>query len=232
MKEKIIIIIPCFNEEETILTTVNAIKDKYDYIVINDGSTDNSKEVLKRNNINHVNLVMNLGIGGAMETGYKYAYQNNCDIALQFDGDYQHDETYIKNLIEPILKKEANLVIGTRYIKGKKSKFQSTFLRRLGKNIISFCILILTGKKITDPTSGFRASDKLIIEYFKDHYVTEYPEPETNLMLLKKKYKVLEVPVEMKERIHGTSSIKPLKSIYYMISVILALFLSKSRRSK
>lgn len=124
----VLVIIPCYNEEESIEKVVNSIKkEKLDYIVINDGSTDNSLQLLRKKHINHLNLDNNLGIGGVMQTGYKYALKKNYDIAVQFDGDGQHDSSYIKELIKPIENKEANLVIGSRFI-GNKSEFKSTFL--------------------------------------------------------------------------------------------------------
>ena len=142
---KILLIIPAYNEEENILRVCNLIKEynqnnefKLDYIVINDGSKDKTLEILNENNLNHINLVHNLGIGGAVQTGYKYAYENGYDIAIQFDGDGQHDVNYVYKICEPIIKNEADMCIGTRYLDKSSSEFQSTFMRRLGKNIISF----------------------------------------------------------------------------------------------
>jgi glycosyltransferase involved in cell wall biosynthesis len=204
---KILLIIPAYNEEDNILTVCNIIKEynkktnqKLDYVVINDGSKDNTLKILQDNNLNCIDLIRNLGIGGAVQTGYKYAFENNYDIAIQFDGDGQHDINYVKKICEPILKKEADMVIGSRYIKDEKSKFQSTFMRRLGANIISFFIKICCTKKITDPTSGFRAVNKKIIELFSENYPKEYPEPESTVSLLVNGYNVKEVSVNMNER--------------------------------
>ena len=222
---KILAVIPCYNEEKNIVKTVEDIKKaKIDYIVINDGSKDNSLEVLKENKINHINLSNNLGIGGVMQTGYKYALQNNYDIVVQFDGDGQHDATYIDKITKPIIEKKANLVIGSRFV-GDESKFKSTKMRRVGINILSFLLKIMTKKQIKDMTSGFRAADKKVIKIFARDYPYEYPEPVTNLSLAKANCKILEVPVKMKERKHGKSSISKLKSIYYMINVILLFFI-------
>ena len=163
---KVLLIIPAYNEEENILNTCNKIKefsDELDYIVINDGSKDNTLKILQENNIKHINLINNLGIGGAVQTGYKYAYEHGYDIAIQFDGDGQHDVNYVPNICEPIVEGQADMVIGTRYLDKSASQFQSTFMRRLGSNIIFFFIKVCTGKKITDPTSGFRAANKNII---------------------------------------------------------------------
>lgn len=232
MKQKILLIIPAYNEEENILRVCKEIDKKrpdLDYIVINDGSKDNTLKILQDNNINHINLIHNLGIGGAVQTGYKYAYEKGYDIAIQYDGDGQHDVTYVEKICKPLIKDEANMCIGTRYLDKSSSEFQSTFMRRLGKNIISCIIRICCHKKITDPTSGFRAADRKIIEQFAKKYPTEYPEPESTVDVLKKKYKVIEVPVSMREREGGKSSINVFKSVDYMIKVSLAILVDSLR---
>lgn len=240
---KILLIIPAYNEEENILKTCDTINQynqnadlQLDYVVINDGSKDNTKKILQENNINHINLICNLGIGGAVQTGYKYAYENNYDIAIQFDGDGQHDINYVKKICEPIIQKQADMVIGTRYLKKEESEFQSTFMRRFGSGIISFFIKLLCGKKITDPTSGFRAANKSVIGEFEKKYPKEYPEPESTVSLLVNKYKVLEIPVSMNERTSGKSFVTPWKSVDYMIKVVLAIIIDsisfRKRRSK
>lgn len=240
---KVLLIIPAYNEEENILRVVNLIEDynksnefKVEYIVINDGSKDNTIKILTENKINHISLVHNLGIGGAVQTGYKYAYENDYDIAVQFDGDGQHDISCVYKICEPIIKNEADMCIGTRYLDKTSSEFQSTFMRRLGKNIISFMINLCCKKKITDPTSGFRATNKKIIELFAKDYPTEYPEPESTVEVLIDRYKVIEVPVSMNERIGGKSSINIWKSVDYMIKVSLAVIIDsinfKKRKEK
>lgn len=236
---KVLLIIPAYNEEENILNTCNKIKEfsnELDYIVINDGSKDNTLKILQENNIKHINLINNLGIGGAVQTGYKYAYENGYDIAIQFDGDGQHDVTYVPNICEPIINGQADLVVGSRYLDKSSSEFQSTFMRRLGGNIISFFIKICTGKKIADPTSGFRAANKRVIEEFAKEYPTEYPEPESSVLLLINGYKINEIPVSMNERQGGKSSIRFWKSADYMIKVVLSIIIDsisfKRRRKK
>lgn len=227
---KVLMIIPAFNEELNIENTVNKIinynnksKNNIDYIVINDGSTDNTEEVCKKNKYKVINLVNNLGIGGAVQTGYKYAYENNYDVAIQFDGDCQHDENYIDNLVEEV-KNGADFVIGSRFVEDL-SKFKSTGTRRLGIKIISLLIKICTKTRIYDPTSGFRAANKKVCKLFANDYPIEYPEPESTVKLIKKGLKIKEIPVEMHEREHGESSIKPLKSIYYMFSVCISIII-------
>lgn len=229
---KIILIIPAYNEEENVLNVYKTITEynekneqKLDYVFINDGSKDNTLNILRENRINHINLINNLGIGGAVQTGYKYAVDNGYDIAIQFDGDGQHDINYVSNICEPLIQGQADMCIGTRYLDKSASKFQSTFMRRLGANIISTCIKLFCGQKITDPTSGFRAVNKKVIEEFAKNYPTEYPEPESTVYLLVNGYKVKEVPVSMNERIGGVSSIRLWKTVDYMVKVVLAIII-------
>ena len=238
MNKKILLIIPAYNEENNILSTINKInsynktnKYKYEYIVINDGSKDNTESILVENNINHITLIHNLGIGGAVQTGYKYAYENNYDVAVQFDGDGQHNVEYVKKLIDAMEKEKADLVIGSRYV-NTTGKFKSTMMRRLGIKVISFVIKIFTGKKITDTTSGFRACNKTIIKYFAAEYPLEYPEPISTTNLIKMGYKVGECHVEMNARESGESSIRTWKTIYYMFNVILSIITTCLRRYK
>lgn len=239
MKDRILLIIPAYNEEENILGTYKEIRNfnknnkvKYDVIVINDGSTDNTENILNENKIRHITLIHNLGIGGAVQTGYKYAYENNYDIAVQFDGDGQHDVNYVYDIIKPILDKKADFTIGSRFIDKTSSRFKSTVARQIGIRVISKAINISTHKKVFDTTSGFRACNKEIIKSFSISYPLEYPEPVTTTELLKKGYKLKEVPVSMNERIGGTSSIKAWKNIYYMVNVCLSILMVKIRRYK
>jgi glycosyltransferase involved in cell wall biosynthesis len=235
---KTLIIIPAYNEEKNILKTYKSIidynkknKTNYDVIVINDGSTDNTKLVLEKNNIPHINLINNLGIGGAVQTGYKYALDNNYDIAVQFDGDGQHNADYIEKIITPIKNKECNMVIGSRFIE-EIDTFKSSATRRLGINIISFFIKLVTGKKIYDTTSGMRAADQNIIKEFSKDYPVEYPEPVSTTLMIKKGYKIGEESVCMNEREFGVSSIRAWKNIYYMINVVLYILVIGLRRYK
>lgn len=226
---KVLVIIPAYNEELNIKNTckkLEKIKDnldfELDYIVINDGSADNTEQVCIDNKLPMISLVHNLGIGGAVQTGYKYALKNNYDIAIQFDGDGQHDANYIKDLVEPIINNDAQMTIGSRYI-SELSEFKSTKIRQLGITILSFILKLTTGKKIYDMTSGFRAVNRDIIKIFASGYPNDYPEPETIVEVIKKGYIVKEIPVKMHEREYGKSSITPLKSIYYMVKVSYAM---------
>ena len=233
---KVLVVIPAYNEEKNILKTVNNIMNTkikgvtLDYVVINDCSRDNTKQVLIDNKINFIDLPFNLGIGGAVQTGYKYAYYNNYDIAIQFDGDGQHDAAYLKDLIDEI-KKGNDIVIGSRFV-SELSTFKSTKLRRIGINFLSWLIEFVTGKKIYDPTSGFRAINKNIIKLFSNNYPIDYPEPDTIVTVIKKGYNVSEIPVKMNKRENGKSSINPIKSVYYMIKVSLAIIIAETSVKK
>lgn len=232
---KVLLIIPAYNEEENILNTCNKIKefsDELDFIVINDGSKDNTQKILEENNLNHINLIKNLGIGGAVQTGYKYAYENGYDIAIQFDGDGQHDVNYVPNICKPIIEGKADMVIGTRYLDKSESKFQSTFMRRFGSKIICTLIKLTTKTKVTDPTSGFRAVNKDIIKVFANEYPSDYPEPESIVNITNLGYKIMEVPVSMNEREGGKSSINVWKSAHYMIKVSLAIIIDSLNKRR
>lgn len=232
-----ILIIPAYNEEANIVNTCNKIIEynrkngtAYDFIVINDGSRDSTGELCRRNRFPVVNLVHNLGIGGAVQTGYKYAWENGYDIAVQYDGDGQHDVACVGDIIAPILEGQADFVIGSRFVKKEQDNFKSTFMRRVGIRIISLAIRLVTGKKIQDTTSGFRACGREIMKKFAQSYPAEYPEPVTTVELLKQKYRVQEEYVKMNEREGGVSSIRAWKTVYYMINVILSIFVVGTRR--
>lgn len=227
-KMKTLIIIPAYNEEASIETVIQQLyldcKD-VDYIVINDCSKDNTLKVLKNCNASYVNLPLNLGIGGGVQTGYKYAMQNGYDIAVQIDGDGQHDTSYLKKLIEPIENGEADIVIGSRFI--DKQGFQSSGMRRAGIRFLSSLIRVCCGKRVHDVTSGFRAVNRRYIELYAQEYPVDYPEPEAIVKAALTGARIFEIPVIMKERENGSSSISSWKSIYYMIKVSLAIILCR-----
>lgn len=230
---RVLMIIPAYNEEESILQTVQQIESykefcdfTLDYVIINDGSTDKTKEIIDQYKLNHIDLFINLGIGGAVQTGYKYAQKMNYDIAVQFDGDGQHDIASLPKLVLPIINNEADITVGSRFINPKASDFKTTFMRRFGIKIISFIIFVTTGKRIFDTTSGYRAANKKVISYFAKRYPVKYPEPESIVHLIKRKYRFKEVGVNMFERQGGKSSITPIKSIRYMIEVCSVILIS------
>lgn len=228
---KKLVIIPAYNEAASIISTVEDIKNNaedFDYIVINDRSTDDTYNICVKNGLNVLNSPLNLGIGGAVQTGYWYALENGYDIAVQFDGDGQHDAKYLNDMSDYLVKNECSMVIGSRFI--EKEGFQSSSARRIGIKYFSALIKLLTGKRITDPTSGFRMCDRKVIKMFADNYPKDYPEPETTVKVICNRLKVEEVPVVMRPREEGVSSISPGKSLYYMIKVTLAIIIEKIRR--
>ena len=228
---KKLIIIPAFNESVNIANTVKEIEKKapeFDYVVINDCSKDNTLDVLKEKHINYINLPVNLGIGGAVQTGYKYAFENGYDVAVQVDGDGQHDPAFLDKLCDALVNDNADMVIGSRFIENEG--FQSTFMRRIGIVYFTKLIKLLTGTTITDPTSGFRMANREVIKMFASQYPKDYPEPESIVTLLKAGKKVVEVPVQMKARQGGESSIKMANSVYYMIKVSLAILIESTKK--
>lgn len=232
ISHKILLIIPAYNESQGIKKTIDKVKNyisesKYniDYIVINDGSTDDEQEILEENKINNIELINNLGIGGAVQTGYLYAMKSNYDIAVQFDGDGQHDIESLNNLIDPIIKNQADFTVGSRFIEDSTSDFKSSIARQLGIKLLSSLIKSLTKFEIKDVTSGYRAANQKVIKQFVERYPSKYPEPESYIYLLANNIRVKEVGVKMFERETGTSSISLRDSVSYMINVSLSIIL-------
>ena len=228
-----LIIIPAYNEAENIENTVRNIKDKapgFDYVVINDCSTDATREICEKNHYNIVNLPINLGIGGAVQTGYQYALKHNYDVAVQVDGDGQHDPAFLGRMFDKLESDQLDMVIGSRFI--DHEGFQSSAIRRFGIGYFTKMIQVLTKKKITDPTSGLRMANRKVIEQFASDYPRDYPEPESVASIIRKGCRVEEIPVVMQERQGGVSSISPMKSVYYMIKVTLAIFIEMIRKEE
>ncbi|MBA4853025.1 glycosyltransferase family 2 protein [Emticicia sp. BO119] len=232
-EKKLLIIIPCFNEEVSIaqlLTELLSLKLPYRLCiaVVNDCSTDNSLSVIQPFNIVVLNLPVNLGIGGAMQTGYKYASRHNYDLAVQMDGDGQHPPSQLAKLLDHYKKTNANIVIGSRFI--SKEGFQSSFLRRSGIAYFHRLNQLFTGKRILDITSGFRLFDEKAIRIAANSYPDEYPEPESLVAFAKAGLTIDEIAVVMKERQGGQSSISSFSGIYYMIKVSIAMFFAYIRK--
>ena len=226
--QKLAIVIPAYNESASIsglIRELNATQiDGFQLVpvVVNDCSKDNTAEIVRKENCVLIDLPVNLGIGGAVQSGFIYAYENNFDFAIQVDGDGQHPPREIVKLLNCLIAENANIVIGSRFI--SKEGFQSSGLRRMGINYLRYLILLLTGKKITDATSGFRLFDRKTLELVQNYYPDEYPEPESLIYFHRKKLKIVETQVEMLERQGGVSSIRAFKTIYYMVKVSLAIF--------
>lgn len=227
-KRKILIIIPAYNEADNIVHVVKTMMEQapqYDYLVVNDGSTDRTLSICEQENFQYLDLSINMGIGGAVQAGYIYAYKNRYDIAVQMDGDGQHDVAYLEKLLEPIMANEADVVIGSRFL--EKEGFQTSASRRAGINILSGLIRITTGRRVKDVTSGFRAVNRRFIEIYSKDYPMDYPEPEAIVSAIMHLGRVIEVPVQMRAREGGVSSITFKKSIYYMIKVTLAILICR-----
>ena len=217
--EKILIIIPAYNEEDTIHHTVNLLRNScsYDFIVVNDGSTDRTEEILNEHQIPHISLAANLGIGGAMQTGYIYAYRNGYDYAIQLDADGQHDPKDLEKLVQAITGSDYDMVIGSRFV--EKTGYKGSWIRRLGIYYFYYMLKWIAHIKVTDPTSGYRIVNRKVMKEFVRHYPVDYPEVEVLVKLAHQHFKIKEIKVEMNERQGGQSSITPFRSIYYMLKV-------------
>lgn len=225
---KCLIIIPAYNEAKNIEGVAdNIIQNypQYDYVIVNDGSTDATKKVCQKNRYQVLNLAINMGIGGAVQTGYCYARDNDYDIAVQIDGDGQHDVAFLEGMVALIENGQADVVIGSRFV--QKEGFQSSLPRRLGIKFLSGLGWILTGVRVRDITSGYRLVNKRFIQIFAQDYPADYPEPEAMVIAAVHGAKIKEYPVVMRERENGTSSITLKRSIYYMIKVTLAMLIRR-----
>ena len=229
---KTLIIIPVYNEAESITKIIGEISEvfpDYDILVVNDASTDDSAKLAKSTGkAIVVDLPYNLGIGGAVQTGFKYARINDYDIALQFDGDGQHQVGEIHKLVKMVEKGKADVVIGSRFNK-KSEGFTTHTLRRIGIRIFQFASYLMIRQRITDHTSGFRAYNRRAFCFLADNYPTDYPEPEVVILLGRNKFVMKEVFTQMLRRQGGVSSIPLARGPYYMIKVLLAMFMASIR---
>ncbi len=229
---KVLIIIPAFNEAGNVGAAVDQVRRSSvpcDILVVDDGSTDTTAQEARAHKAVVLSLPFNLGIGGAVQTGFKYAREHGYDIAVQIDGDGQHDASYLARLIEPIERQQADLVIGSRFL-APSDGFKSTFTRRVGIRFFVSLINMLTATKITDPTSGFRAYSRKMIASFAMYYPHDFPEPEAVVVAKRANAVILEIPVVMRARQGGVSSIGSIKSLYYMLKVTVAILLHMIRR--
>lgn len=228
MNPKILIIIPAFNEAGAIARLLEEIRTAFphaDRIVINDGSRDLTEEKASESGTLVATLPFNLGIGGAVQTGFQVARDENYDIAIQIDGDGQHDAGYIRDLVKPILEEKLDLCIGSRFLENPPGAYQSTFARRVGIRFFGSLLGLLTGLYLTDPTSGFRATGKKLIQIFADFYPIDFPEPEAIAIAKRHGAKIGEIPVQMRGRQDGRSSIRHLATLYYMVKVTFAILI-------
>lgn len=230
---KVLVIVPAYNEAEGIGQVISQIRQDIpfvDVLVINDGSSDDTSRIARAAGASVIDLTCNLGIGGAVQTGYRYAAEHHYDYAVQIDGDGQHNPSDLNRLLDAMLETGADMVIGSRFI--KKEGFQSTFARKMGIGLLSSLLTWLTGQTVTDPTSGYRFCGKRAISLFAREYPTDYPEVEALMLLYNRELSFTEVPVVMKERQGGVSSISAMKSVYYMSKVILSVLLMKTMKKR
>lgn len=228
---KVLAMVPAYNEENTVREVVQGILAQgIDTVVINDGSADNTAEKARGAGADVIDLPFNLGIGGAVQTGYIYALRNNYDIAVQIDGDGQHDPVSLTSLIQPLIDNEADMVLGSRFLKNQN--YRSSAFRRMGMIFFTGLVSLNYRRWITDTTSGYRAVNRELIELFAEDYPSDYPEVEVLVRLRVLHKRVKEVPVVMNQRSFGSSSITPAKSIYYMSKVTLAIIKNLKRRKR
>lgn len=224
--KKVLVIIPAYNEQYSLPKVIAGIKQfpGIDVVVINDGSKDATSTVARGAGAEVIDLPFNLGIGGAVQTGYLFADKRGYDVAVQVDADGQHNPGDLMRIVEPVLRGEADLVVGSRYV--AETGYKTPLARKMGMVVFSTLVSFINGQPLKDTTSGYRAVGRRVIEFFTENYPTDYPEVEALVLLKKHGFTIKEVPVHMAAREHGKSSITPLKSVYYMIKVLLALLMN------
>src|SRR5687768_13704511 len=228
--QRVLVIIPAFNEEASLARVIGKVREAVptaDIAIVNDGSTDKTAQIADELGVVVLNLTHNLGIGSAMQTGFLYACRQEYDLAIQVDGDGQHDPSEIGELIQHLRADDADVVIGSRYIEDRG--YITPWPRRVGIIILSTIISAIVRQRITDPTSGFRVINKRTIEFCAKDYPFDYPEPESVVIFKRSRLKVKEIPVTMNPQYGGQSSITPFRSLYYMIKVILAIVITLVR---
>lgn len=229
--KKLLIIVPAYNEEASLPGVIQDLRRNIpsaDVLVVNDGSRDATARVARELGVTVLDLPFNLGIGGAMQAGYQYAAQNSYDVAVQFDGDGQHVASEIEKLLRPLEAGAADLIIGSRFL--EPGEYRASAFRGVGIWIFSFVLTRILETAITDSTSGFRAANRKVIEFFSRTYPDDYPEVEALVLLHKMNLRMVEVPVSMRERTGGRSSITPVRSVYYMTKVLLAILIDLMKK--
>jgi glycosyltransferase involved in cell wall biosynthesis len=227
-----IAIVPAYNEEKNIgrvIGELRAFDPGLDVVVISDGSVDGTADVAAGLGVHVLRLPFNLGIGGAVQTGFKFAWENGYDLVVRCDGDGQHIPAELPKVIAPVLAGEADIAVGSRFT-GAES-YRSSASRRVGIRLLAWIVSAIAHQRVTDTTSGFQALNRRALELFAADYPHDYPEVEGMVMTIKHRLRLTEVPVEMRERVHGSSSITALRSIYYMAKVLTALFVGLFRRT-
>ncbi len=223
---KTLIIVPAYNEEASLPGVIQDLKEHCPeavILVVNDGSRDRTADTAACLGVKVLNLPFNLGIGGAVQAGYRYAGKHGYDVAVQFDGDGQHRAREVQKLLQPIVNNEADLAVGSRFL--QPSDYKAPAMRRMGMRIFSFILSCILESPVTDTTSGFRAANRKTIDFFSRFYPEDYPEVETLVLVHKRGLRMAEVPVDMGERTGGRTSINTVQSAYYMVKVLLAVFI-------
>jgi glycosyltransferase involved in cell wall biosynthesis len=228
---KKVAIVPALNEERSIprvIEEIRAFDPELDVVVVDDGSSDRTTDVARASGAVVLRLPFNLGIGGAVQTGFRYAHEHGYDLAVRLDGDGQHDAAQLAALVEPVLRDEVDICVGSRFV--GTDGYRSSTARRFGIRMLAWTASIVSGQRVTDPTSGFQAVNRAGIALFAADYPHDYPEVEAIVMVEKHRLRLREVPVSMREREHGRSSITAARSVYYMAKVLLAIFIGSFRR--
>ena len=227
-------IVPALNEAENIgrvIDELRAFDPGLDVVVVDDGSLDGTAQAAAAKGVRVLRLPFNLGIGGAVQTGFRFAFENDYDIAVRVDGDGQHDPAQLDRVLAPVLNGEADIVVGSRFAAIGASGYRSSRTRRIGIRLLAWVVSRIVGQRVTDTTSGFQALNREGIALFARDYPHDYPEVEATVMVFRHRLRLTEVPVEMRERAAGSSSITALRSIYYMVKVLLAIFVGLFRRN-
>jgi glycosyltransferase involved in cell wall biosynthesis len=228
-----IALVPALNEEGTIAGVIGELRaydPELEILIIDDGSHDRTAEVARASGARVLRLPFNLGIGGAVQTGFRYAFENGFDLAVRVDGDGQHDPSQLAAVVEPVLRGETDIAVGSRYLGARGEGYRSSATRRIGIRILARVVSLLTRQRITDPTSGFQALNRKAITLFAADYPHDYPEVEAIVLVERHRLRLVEVPIAMRPRAAGQSSIRALSSVYYMVKVLLALFVGTFRR--
>jgi glycosyltransferase involved in cell wall biosynthesis len=228
-----IAVVPAFNEQQNVGRVIEEIRDfdpGLDIVVVDDGSVDATATVAREHGAIVLRLPFNLGIGGAVQTGFRYAFEHGYELAVRVDGDGQHDASQLDRVVAPVLAGEADIAVGSRFV-AQGEGYRSSRSRRIGIRLLALVVSRIVGRRVTDTTSGFQALNEKGIALFARDYPHDYPEVEATVMVSRHRLRSVEVPVSMRERSSGRSSITALRSVYYMIKVLLAIFVGLFRRN-